>query len=519
MSSKTDRRQADTRMICARRSAWLAAAAVLGACLAASASSPVKAADSREAGAADGVVPTAKPPVHTPEPGSRDAPAKAAKPDAKDPKDVKGDIRNLVGHGGPVRGIALSPDGKRVLTGSFDYSMIYWSLDGEKPKILKRFTDNDGAVNAVLFLPGGTRALSAGDDGAVSLWDLESGTRLHRFTGHTNKVADLALSPDGRLAASASWDHTVRIWDIEQRRELHVLKGHRGPVNGVAFLASEPGALFTAGYDGTIRRWNLDTGAFERTVYSHGWGINVMRALPAAGQVIFGSLNGSVGVVDVREGVQAKVLHPHEGPVLAIGLSADASLVATGAGDGLVRVWKVKEWALAEEHHNPYGPIWSLAFKDEGKHLYYSGLDDFVMLWQISPRQPFEEVEGRFPRRFQRRENMSLGELQFARKCSVCHTLTPDDANRAGPTLHGVFGRKAGSLPGYPYSDALRRSNIIWSAKTIGALFAEGPEHVTPGSKMPLQKISDPKKRDALVAFLLKATSADRTDAGTAKKK
>ncbi|MGI9386574.1 MAG: c-type cytochrome, partial [Methyloligellaceae bacterium] len=101
---------------------------------------------------------------------------------------------------------------------------------------------------------------------------------------------------------------------------------------------------------------------------------------------------------------------------------------------------------------------------------------------------------------------------QFARKCSICHTLKKDGAHRAGPTLFGVFGRRAGTLPGYSYSKALKNSSIVWSERTIGRLFEEGPEHFTPGSKMPLQKIADAKVRGALVEFLKKATTEPGSD-------
>ena len=129
------------------------------------------------------------------------------------------------------------------------------------------------------------------------------------------------------------------------------------------------------------------------------------------------------------------------------------------------------------------------------------------VLFRSTPRAKFAKTQSRYPRRFQVRNNMSPGERQFARKCSICHSLTPTDGNRAGPTLYGVFGRKAGAVKGYLYSDGLKRSKIVWSAKTIAQLFDLGPDRLTPGSKMPLQKIRDPANRQALISYLEKATS------------
>lgn len=84
----------------------------------------------------------------------------------------------------------------------------------------------------------------------------------------------------------------------------------------------------------------------------------------------------------------------------------------------------------------------------------------------------------------------------------------PDSRRRAGPSLHGVFGRRAGTLPGYLFSDTLQGSDIIWNDETINALFDEGPDHYIPGSKMPMQRITQAQDRQDLIAFLRRATGA-----------
>jgi cytochrome c len=91
--------------------------------------------------------------------------------------------------------------------------------------------------------------------------------------------------------------------------------------------------------------------------------------------------------------------------------------------------------------------------------------------------------------------------------CAACHTLTPDGGNRAGPTLHGVFGRRIATAAGYNYSEGLRRLDIVWTADTIAKLFEVGPAQYTPGTKMPEQHITDAHDREALVRFLEKATA------------
>ena len=93
------------------------------------------------------------------------------------------------------------------------------------------------------------------------------------------------------------------------------------------------------------------------------------------------------------------------------------------------------------------------------------------------------------------------------RACVACHTLSPDEGNRAGPTLSGIFGRRIATLPGYKFSDALTKLDIVWTKDTVSKLFEIGPMTYTPGTKMPEQIIGSADNRKALVDFLEKATA------------
>jgi cytochrome c len=422
---------------------------------------------------------------------------------------------NLVGHGGPIKAIRVDPATGRALTGSFDYTMMVWDVAGEEPRQIFRFENHDGAVNAVAFVPGGKRALSAGNDGALALWDLETGRLVHKFRGHEDRIVGLAVSDDGRWAVSASWDRTARLWDLVALQPGPAIGGHRGPVNAVA-LSTDGARVYTASYDGSIAVHARANGGSSRPIYKHGWGINVLERLPGSERLVFGALDGAAGVLDGETGEVTLRLKAHERPVLALAVLSNPPLVATGGADGVVRVMRAGDGALIEEHRNPLGPIWALAFTAQGARMYYGGLDDFATLWHVAPRAPFEPVESQFPRRFQVTgqpdDPLTQGEMQFARKCSICHTLTPDDGNRAGPTLYNLFGRKAGALSGYPYSEALKKLDLVWTEDTVASLFELGPEHVTPGSKMPLQKITDEKLRGALIAYLKLATATTTVD-------
>ena len=93
------------------------------------------------------------------------------------------------------------------------------------------------------------------------------------------------------------------------------------------------------------------------------------------------------------------------------------------------------------------------------------------------------------------------GPALFA-SCAACHSLTSDGGNKAGPTLAGLFGRRAGRVAGYAYSPALRNSGIVWTEATVARLLDLGPDRLVPGSKMPLQRLPNPRDRAELIAYL-----------------
>jgi WD40 repeat protein len=117
----------------------------------------------------------------------------------------------LRGHGGPVRALAISGDGKTAVSGSFDSSAILWSLTRDTAEQVLRF--HESAVNAVAIAPG-SRIVTGGEDGRIVLWRPGSPAPQRVFEGHTAPVVSIAVSPDGKTLASASWDHTVRQWPL-----------------------------------------------------------------------------------------------------------------------------------------------------------------------------------------------------------------------------------------------------------------------------------------------------------------
>ena len=95
---------------------------------------------------------------------------------------------------------------------------------------------------------------------------------------------------------------------------------------------------------------------------------------------------------------------------------------------------------------------------------------------------------------------VAAGEAAFA-MCSSCHVAYPDEPSAAGPNLHGVVGREAGSLDDFAYSEALDASDMVWDAATLDGYLAD-PAATVPGTIMISGAVEDPDRRAAIIAYL-----------------
>jgi cytochrome c len=390
-----------------------------------------------------------------------------------------------------VRAIAVSPDGRVALTGSFDTRAILWSLDRDSALAVLSF--HDKAVNAVAMLGAG-RFATASEDGRIALWAAGSAQPERILEGHTAPVSAIAVSPDGRTLASASWDRTVRLWPLAGGA-ARVLEGHRDNVNGVAF-SPDGSTLISAGYDATLRFWPIAGGA-ERIV-TVGAALNAVAVAPD-GEVVAAGADGKLrffaGSGEPRGEVEIETA-----PIIAIALSPDRAQVAASGLRGAVKLVAWAERRVMATLVGPALPVWALAYTPDARTILAAGSDRLVRRWNA---RTGEAIDGAIVTQTEEVLKTFANDpgAQVFRACIACHTLTPDDGLRAGPTLHGLFGRRIATAAGYPYSEALKQLDIVWTPETVAKLFEVGPAAYTPGTKMPEQTLSA-EDRAALVRFL-----------------
>jgi hypothetical protein len=253
---------------------------------------------------------------------------------------------------GAVASASFAPDGKRIVTASWDGSARVWdAVNGYA--LLKIRKAHEGYVNSAVFSPDGRKLLTSGDDALVKLWDAQNGKLLLTFTGHKSRVQAAVFSPDGKLVASGSDDKTARIWDARNGKSLHVLGGHQWAVTSVAFSRAAT-RLVSGSEDKTAAVWDVEQGVKLLSLEGHTASITSVAISPDGRRALSGSQDYTVKLWDIsreptgrQAALQAKeimTLKAHSQQVTCVSFSPDGLSVLSGSRDGTAILWLAVDW-------------------------------------------------------------------------------------------------------------------------------------------------------------------------------
>jgi WD40 repeat protein/serine/threonine protein kinase len=300
-------------------------------------------------------------------------------------------IRLLRGHTAPVEAVAFSPDGSRALSAGHDRNLCLWEIPSGR--LLRTLKGHEGPVWCVIFLPDGHRALSCSSDRTLRVWNLASGQELNRFEGHGDEVRALALSSDGRQALSGSLDTTLRLWDVESGRDKRRLEGHEKGVWGVALSADGSRAL-SAGMDNTVRLWDPKTGEQLRVFEGHTGEVRRVAFSPNGQRALSCGFDMTMRLWDVESGRQ---LHCFDGQpyyVESVAFSADGHYALTSegftpspdpavSGDRGIRLWDLDTGRVRYRRGGVPDKVLQTVFSPDGRYALSACDDKIVRLWEL----------------------------------------------------------------------------------------------------------------------------------------
>ncbi|KIK32652.1 hypothetical protein CY34DRAFT_62139, partial [Suillus luteus UH-Slu-Lm8-n1] len=197
-------------------------------------------------------------------------------------------VKKCMGHTGGVRSVCWSQDGRRVLSGSNDGTARQWEVESGETmlepidNILASIETGHNAVYAVVYSPDTTLIATGGWDEpytgkpvetSVKVWDAKTGKLVATLKGHTFEVWCLAWSKDGKTLVSGSSDSSIRTWDTTNWKQTAVLDEHTDTVFDIA-ISPNGRILASASWDKTVRLWNLENGQPISSPIQHADDVN-----------------------------------------------------------------------------------------------------------------------------------------------------------------------------------------------------------------------------------------------------
>jgi WD40 repeat protein len=165
-----------------------------------------------------------------------------------------------------VNSIAISPDGRTLVSGSRDGTIQLWQLDTRKVK--STLKGHIQGVNSLAFSPDGQTLASGGEDNTIKIWKLGTESEPRTLKEHSAWVSSVAFSPDGKTLVSGSFDNTIKIWNLKTGALLRTINSQEQRVFALA-ISPDGETLASGSGDGTIQIWDLGTGERLRTIKGH----------------------------------------------------------------------------------------------------------------------------------------------------------------------------------------------------------------------------------------------------------
>jgi hypothetical protein len=310
----------------------------------------------------------------------------------------------------PVDSVAMTADGKRFASGSWDGQARVW--DVATGKTLFSIPYGGLYVHAVAFSPDGQYLATGGNDkqGYLKIWDSHTGAPVRTLTGHTDDVLSVVFSKDGHRLLSSSYDKTARLWDAGTGREIQRFLGHTWWVWSAEFSPDQQ-RVVTASQDGTAIVWSTATGQAGPPFTGHLGPVYAAAFSPDGHSVISGGYDNRLLVWEPDEikpfdyqtvvsggtnpPPKFRALEGHTAAIDAVAFSPDGHLILSAANDNTVKLWDFGTGRLIKSLRGHAGLVRSAVFSTDGHNILSGSHDDTIKLWDVAGYEEVRVLQGR----------------------------------------------------------------------------------------------------------------------------
>lgn len=288
-------------------------------------------------------------------------------------------LQSILEHHGEVPAVAISPDGKLLLTGGRVSAPRLWNMRSGEP--VGEPLPHAGEIRAVAFSADGVLMATASTDKTARVWEVASGKPVGKPLTHNHWVQAVAFSPDDKTVMTGSADGTARLWIAatgEPRGEPLVPPGW---VHAVAF-SPDGKTLATAGSKESAQLWDAATGSPIGTPLRHHGEVWMVAFSPDSRVLATASEEGAVRLWEADTGKSLGLSLLHQGPVRTVGFSTDGKLLWTAGAHGRVRLWDAATLTPVGSPVPHQSAVYAVALSPDQRHLVTGGADGKVRLWE-----------------------------------------------------------------------------------------------------------------------------------------
>ncbi|KAK1064327.1 hypothetical protein LTR74_008804 [Friedmanniomyces endolithicus] len=298
------------------------------------------------------------------------------------------EMQKLEGHNSWLSSLAFSPDGKTLMSGSEDCTVIWDVATGEE---MQKY-EHETSVNHVAFSQDcDTLALISGD--SIVIRDAATGEMILKLIGYYGEVTATVFSPDSKTILSTSKDNTLRLWDVATGKEMQKQELAL-PVEEKTLAFSFDNKTIAYGSGECIIIQEAATGVEKQKLVGHTNMICDVAFLLDGMTVVSGSRDMTVRLWDIETGEEKQKLRGHTDVVLCVAVSSDSRTVASGSWDQTVRLWDARTGIQKQSFTGHSGAIYAIAFSADGKTIASGSRDMTIRLWDSMMSEETQKLEG-----------------------------------------------------------------------------------------------------------------------------
>ena len=241
----------------------------------------------------------------------------------------------------PLFAVSISPDGQYIAYSyavDEDCSVYIWNLNKNCHQCVLK--GHESVIRSISFSHDGSSLVTASNDGTIRIWDITKGKCKKVMRDDGKFMLSTAYSPDDSFIAVASYDKYVRIWSAVSGKLIHKLEGHTDIVTNVSF-SPDGGMLASGSEDKTICIWDTNTWECKRVLKGHNRFVTSTVFSPDGLFLVSGSLDGTIRFWETEDGQCVCVLKGHTDRVNTVLFHQGGQLVISSSDDATIRIWEL----------------------------------------------------------------------------------------------------------------------------------------------------------------------------------